>query len=123
MSDILFYLILGFLFTHELDAIQRREWRLFFFLAPFGDAVAFRLFTLLHIPLFVWIMWAAQFPTFQIGFSAFVIIHAGLHWLLRRHPHYEFNNSLSWFLIAGPVPLAVVHLAWMTTSTGAVVPG
>jgi hypothetical protein len=108
--NLLFFIIVGFIFTHELDAIERHEWRLFFFLAPFDDRTAFRLFTLLHIPLFAWILWAAQFPAFQIGFSLFVIIHAGLHWLLRRHPQYEFNNPFSWFLIAGPVPLAVVRL-------------
>lgn len=117
-APILFYVILGFLFTHELDAIQRHEWRLFFFLAPFGDVTAFRLFTLLHIPLFAWIIRAAQFPAFQMGFSIFVIVHAGLHWLMRRHPHYEFNNALSWFLIAGPVPLAVLHLGIQVAGWG-----
>jgi hypothetical protein len=110
LAALLFPLIVGFIATHELDAIARHEWRLFFFLSPFDDVMAFRIFTLLHIPLFAWILWAAQFPAFQIGFSSFVIIHAGLHWLLRHHPRYVFNNPFSWFLIAGPVPLCAVHL-------------
>jgi len=43
-----FYVSMGFMATHELDAIQRREWRLLFLGAPLDDVTAFRLFTVLR---------------------------------------------------------------------------
>jgi surface polysaccharide O-acyltransferase-like enzyme len=117
LSAPLFVLMMGFIATHELDAIARHEWRLFFFLAPFDDTTAFRIFTVIHIPLFAWIVWAAPFQAFQIDFTSFVIIHAGLHWLMRHHPRYEFNNAFSWFLIAGPVPLCIVLLGLLLNAS------
>ena len=51
MIDLIFYLGIACLFTHELDAIQRHEWRIFPFLRKLKDETAFYIFTLLHIPL------------------------------------------------------------------------
>lgn len=105
-----FYVSMAFMATHELDATQRREWRLLFLGAPLDDVTAFRLFTVLHVPLFAWIIWAASSPTFQTGFSLFAVIHAGVHWLVRRHPRNEMNNPFSWFLIGGAALCGAVYL-------------
>jgi len=48
---------------------------------------------------------------FQLALSAFAIVHAGLHWLLRRHPLCEFNNALAWGLILGTAAAGTVYLA------------
>lgn len=113
-ATLLFYVCMGFMATHELDAIQRREWRLLFLGAPLDDETAFHLFTVLHVPLFAWIMWAAPSPTFQTGFSLFAVIHAGVHWVVRRHPRNELNNPFSWFLIGGAALCGAAYL-WMVT--------
>jgi hypothetical protein len=47
-----FYLGLGLLFTHELDAIVQGEWRLLYVLRSLPDEQAMPLFVALHVPLF-----------------------------------------------------------------------
>ena len=113
VAHTLFMVNVAWLFAHEMDAILRHEWRLFFFLKPFSDVAAYRLFTALHIPLFVLILSQLQVSQLQVIFDAFLVIHAGLHVLFRNHPQYEFNNWFSNMWIFGAVPLAVLHLVLM----------
>ena len=106
MTDLFFYLALSLLITHELVAVRRHEWRLLPILCMLPDSAGFAWFTVLHVPLFALFFWwmggeAATRLVFQMALAAFTIVHAGLHWLLRRHPLYEFNNPLSWSLIGG----------------------
>jgi hypothetical protein len=108
--DLLFLLVVAWIFAHELDAVQKHEWRILPILSSLNDLLAYRLFVLLHIPLLVWIVWSAPNPMFQVMFDLFVIVHGGLHWLLRKHPKYEFHDPLSYLLIFGAVPLAALHL-------------
>jgi hypothetical protein len=112
--EIVFAVNVAWLATHELDAIQRHEWRIFQTFTPFmdrlSDARMYQLFTAAHIPVFAALIWAGQYEAFQIGFDVFLVGHIGLHWLFRDHPHNEFNNWFSQFLIIGVAPLAVLHL-------------
>lgn len=116
MAEILFYLTLALLTTHELDAVQRREWRLLPVLRRLPDDAGFAWFTALHVPLFVaffWLMGSAPAEVhmmFQTALAAFAVVHAGLHWLLRKHPRYEFNNPLSWSLILGAAIAGAAYL-------------
>lgn len=98
--------------AHELDAIQQEEWR--FFNLPFAldDELAYRIFTLLHVPLFIIMMLMLENLTFQIGFNIFLIAHALLHWILRQHPQVNFDSDLSRLLIFAPVPTAILQLVW-----------
>jgi hypothetical protein len=95
---------------HELDAIQQEEWRFFFAALPVSDQTAYRLFTALHVPLLVFILWQMPSVRFQIGFDLFTIIHAGLHWGLRHHPQIRFNNWFSRLWIFGAAVLGAIHL-------------
>lgn len=102
MRDLSFYLFWALFLTHELDAIRRHEWRIFPILRTWhNDELAYRWFTLLHIPLFILILWLNAHPTesvklgFQLTLAAFGLVHAGLHRLLAAHPANEFNNPLS----------------------------
>ena len=108
--ELLFITNLAFIFTHELDAIRRHEWRFFFSSTPLSDQAAYRLFTALHIPLFIFIIWNLQSFWFQAGFDIFLIIHAGLHWVLRNHPHVKFNNWFSQLWINGGALFGAIHL-------------
>ena len=46
----LYYLGIAHLLTHEMDAVKHAEWRLLFGLRALGDAVAYPIFLLLHVP-------------------------------------------------------------------------
>lgn len=107
---LIFLVNIAWIMAHELDAIRQEEWR--FFNLPFAleDEFAYRIFTLLHVPLFVGLMFAIPNPVFQIGFNIFVIAHAIVHWLLRHHPQVNFDNGFSRLLIFAPVPTSILHL-------------
>lgn len=110
-SQFLFLTVLSFLFVHELDAIRQHEWRFFFAPVPVRDATAYRLFTGLHAPLFIVILWFFQSPVFQLGMDAFVILHGFVHHLLRNHPLIAFESWFSRLWIYGGAALAALHLA------------
>lgn len=112
MDTLMFFMTIAMLVTHELDAIYRHEWRIFFGRFYLSDENAYRLFTALHIPLFAWIVWQAgqdNLP-FQIGLDLFAIIHVGLHYIFRNHPAYEFNNWFSNAIIWGAGLCGLLHL-------------
>lgn len=115
MMKLIFLMNVAWIMAHELDAIRQEEWR--FFNLPFAldDELAYRIFTLLHLPLFIGIIFAIPNTTFQIGFNIFVVAHALLHWILRQHPQVNFNNGYSRLLIFAPVPTAILHLVWLSS--------
>lgn len=119
--NVLFFVNIAWFATHELDAIYRHEWRTFQSMTPWlgrlSDLDAYRLFTLLHIPLTLAIIWAAQYPLFQIGFDLFLIVHVGLHWLYRHHEHNEFEGWFSWALIVGAGLFGALHLVLLLTTS------
>ena len=110
LSTLLFSTVVALLFVHELDAIRQREWRFFF--APFdvSDETAYRVFTALHAPLFVAVLWALESTAFQLGFDAFAIAHGGVHAALRNHPLVAFDSRFSRTWIYGAALLGAVHL-------------
>ncbi len=121
MEQLFFVLTMAFMFTHELDAIRRHEWRIFPGANLLSDEQGFLVFILIHIPLFGLVLWASFIGVagttnvFQIAFSMFCIIHIFLHKLNENHPAYEFKNPLSQFLIwgsgfAGAAHILIVYL-------------
>ena len=52
MKNVFFYLGLGTLFTHELDAVSNHEWRVLPILRSLPEMSAMNAFVLLHIPIF-----------------------------------------------------------------------
>jgi hypothetical protein len=110
VEDLIFYSGIACLLIHELDAIQQHEWRFFFALSSINDKRAYHIFVALHLPLFVLIFWYLPSSTFQIGFDIFLMIHAGLHGLLRNHPLITFNNGFSRLWIWGGAVLGAIHL-------------
>ncbi len=114
MADLAFALMVGFLFTHELDAMRRHEWRILPLLRDLPDARGEAVFVWLHVPLFAalaWLVLKGADTAGAVAFSAFAVIHVGLHWLLRGHPGNEFANPSSWILIGGAGLSGLVHLA------------
>jgi cbb3-type cytochrome oxidase subunit 3 len=100
--DVLYYFMLTTFICHELDAMQRHEWRVLPLTRFLPDQTGRQVFLWLHLPLLFLIFWLGEVEenyAFKIGLSAFAIIHVGLHWMFRKHEKYEFNNPSSWALI------------------------
>ena len=120
MAPALHALLLGALFSDEVDAVSRREWRLYVLRAmPEDDARTW--FTLIHMPLFSAVLGGSfgirkrAGAWGRVGVAAFRILHAGLHLRLARHPRNEFRGPLSWGLIHGGAVLGAVSLLMVAT--------
>lgn len=108
MSNFFFFLALCFILVHEMDAIQRREWRIFPFMSRLNDRVGFMVFTGIHLPLYLLLFWKLFGDSMHtlplglvIGLDTFFVVHIFLHLLLYRHPKNEFTSVFSWILIIG----------------------
>jgi hypothetical protein len=107
LRDVAFYLGLGSLFTHEIDAIPNHEWRGLPLLKSMSDDTAMSVFIAAHVPLFA-IMIALVANKGErirglsrLGISAFLVVHGLLHALSEGEPTYEFSSGLSRLLIFG----------------------
>ncbi len=110
LSDLVFLLGVSCLLLHELDAIHEREWRFFFVSVPVEDETACRIFVALHLPLFYFILWNIQQVWLQIPLDVFLMIHGGLHLLLRNHRLIAFDTWFSWLWIYGGALVGLLHL-------------
>ena len=117
VAEIAFYLGIGALVTHELDAMTHHEWRLLPLLKSLEDDLGRTWFVVLHVPLFaLMIAWIAspRATTRTLArrvVCAFLVIHAGLHAWFVGHPDYSFGSWLSNALIFGGGAMGAVYLA------------
>ena len=115
MKNIVFYLGLALLFTHELDAMPNHEWRVLPLLKGLTDSVGRDTFIIAHVPLFAVVIAYVASLNMRVRSmardmaSGFLIAHALLHFAFSRHAEYEFSSSLSSVLIYGA---AVCGLAY-----------
>ncbi len=115
MRHALFLLGFALLASHEIDAALAAEWRLLFGLRSLPDGPAATAFTLLHVPLFMALLWwlfHPKPPVQRLGravFMSFLVIHAGLHARLAGHSLYGFEGWPSNLLIYGA---GAVGLLW-----------
>lgn len=113
VQDLLYYSLLGAFFTHELDAVKRHEWRVLPLLRSLPEQMGEQVFIWLHVPLFAVLLWGddgAPENAIRVGLAAFAVVHVGLHFVFRRHPAYEFNNTSSWGVILLTGLLGAVYL-------------
>jgi hypothetical protein len=102
---------LAALLLHELDAIQQEEWRFFLGWTGMSDETAYRIFVAAHLPLFVAILLLLNDPGFRLAMAAFLVLHAVVHFALRRHPLIRFNDGFSRLWIYGGAALGLAYLA------------
>lgn len=116
---VLFLFNLSLFLLHEMDAIRRSEWRLFIVLKDMEDSKAYKVFTFLHLFLYVIIL-SLLFSKYQIivfwFLDLFFIIHAILHLFFEKHPRNEFKNIFSRAIIYPIGILAVVHFLFLIKS-------
>ena len=116
MKAIVFYLGLGSLLAHELDAIPNHEWRVLPLIRALPDDMAMQVFIAAHVPLFAILvaMIASDNPRIRnnsrAAVSAFLLIHGLLHALFTGHPAYEFSSVVSNLLIFGGAVLGALYL-------------
>ena len=116
MKQWVFFLGLGALFTHELDAVANHEWRVLPLVRYLPEADGMVFFIIMHVPLFaiVTALVASPNPKTQVrsrlGVSLFLIVHGVLHALFANHPNYEFSSALSNMLIFGGSILGGIHV-------------
>ena len=115
MNDLVYYGALAFLLCHELDAVHHKEWRLLFVLRRMSDERAFLWFTGLHAPLLVLLFWSIAekgsiASTIQILIALFCMVHAGLHWRLRKKGRCPFRSPASRIWIDGSALLGGIFL-------------
>lgn len=116
MKDVAFYLGLGSLFTHELDAVPNHEWRSLPLLHGLPDDTAMVVFVAAHVPLFAVLiaLVASARPRTRtlsrLGIALFLVIHGVPHALSIGQPHYEFSSTLSNMLIFGGSAFGAVYL-------------
>ena len=116
MKNIIFYLGMGTLFTHELDAMFNHEWRILPLTSWLPEETAMLAYLFFHIPLFAGLIALVASKKDQvrvrtrIGISVFLLFHAGLHGLFSGNPASEFSSLSSSILIYGGALLGSFHL-------------
>lgn len=112
-SSLPIFLMLAFFITHEPDAVKRHEWRVLPLTSFLTESIGEQVFIWANVPLFALLFYFggldASSATAQ-GFSAFSILHIGLHIGFRNHPKYEFNTLSSWTIILGAGVFGALHL-------------
>jgi hypothetical protein len=117
LRDVVFYLGLGALFTHELDAVPNHEWRGLPLLGTLSDDTGMLVFIAAHVPLFAVMIGLVASRNERVRnlsrlvISAFLVLHASLHALSAGEPTYEFASRLSRALIFGGAALGALYLA------------
>jgi len=104
MEHFFFYLGLAFLLIHEMDAIRCEEWKIIPGLSLLNDYWGYRIFIILHIPLFFMPLFILSDINLSknliFGLSVFFIIHFLLHLLFLKHRNNKFNDWFSWIIIS-----------------------
>ncbi|MBQ4834855.1 DUF6713 family protein [Pseudoalteromonas luteoviolacea] len=116
MRDGAFYLGVGFLFTHELDAMRNNEWLVLPIVSWLPPDIAELTFVLTHIPLFAILVALIASPNDNVRFktkfwlSMFLVVHGILHVAFMGHDNYEFNSWVSDLLIFGGSLCGIVYI-------------
>jgi len=109
----IFALELALLFTHEMDAIRRQEWKMFAILKDMDDEKAYSIFTLLHIPLYMAVLLLLFSSYSNIGYyvvDIFLLAHMFVHFGFRKHPANNLRGTISKLIINCAGLLALIHL-------------
>ena len=103
---------IALILMHEMDAIRCKEWRIIPGLSYLNEKLGFKIFILVHLPIFYWALskFLKGSESFIIGFDIFLIIHLMLHIIFIFHKKNEFKDLISWSIIIGAGPCGAIDL-------------
>ena len=106
MNHLLFLLGFCFLLAHEMDAIRAEEWKMFPVLNRMEDETGYLVFTALHIPVYVLLLWGIYGGgdvnhSLVASLDIFFVVHVLLHVVFYGHPENRFRTIFSYVLIFG----------------------
>ena len=109
---VIFSINFSLLLLHEMDAIRAKEWKMFAILKDMDDHRAFKVFTILHLPLYAILLYSfiSQQVVSFIIIDVFLIFHSIIHYFFEKHPNNHFTNMYSRLLIYPMGVLGVLHL-------------
>ena len=116
MKDLIFYLGMAALFTHEIDAMPNHEWRVLPLVRMLPDEIGMFVFVIAHVPLFALLIALVASSNdrtrtkSRLIISGFLVLHGLLHALFMNHPNYEFSYMLSNTLIFGGAAFGAIYL-------------
>lgn len=117
ITEIFYILGICFLSTHELDAIQRREWKLFWILKDLKEETAYIWFLYLHIPLYFLIFFSFGDGNLNHLKSSlrnliahFLVFHLFIHLAFQSKQEYRFHGPVSNILIFGAGIMGILYL-------------
>ena len=116
MKNWVFYLGLGALITHEMDAMTHSEWRVLPLTRWLADGLGRDVFVIAHVPLYallIGLIASLHHGTrhrARFWVSVFLVVHAGLHVFFSSDPAYTFAGALSNTLIYGAAALGGLYL-------------
>jgi hypothetical protein len=94
-----------------MDAIRAKEWKMFVVLKDMDDKRAFKVFTILHLPLYAILLFS--FVNHErisyIIIDLFIILHSIAHLFFENHPNNNFKNLYSRLIIYPMGLLGVLH--------------
>jgi hypothetical protein len=98
LMNYLFLLNISLLILHEMDAIRRKEWKLFIVLKDMQEERGYLVFSLLHLPLCFIILYfimdngSPYYHVFTLVINGFLIFHGGIHLLFRNNRDNKFRG-------------------------------
>ncbi|MBC8257220.1 MAG: hypothetical protein H8E85_07935 [Candidatus Marinimicrobia bacterium] len=115
-NDLIFYIALALMFTHQFDAMRCHEWRMIPPLSGMRDSTSQRIFIMTHFPVLVLIFWIfakgsdSTIYNFQLITDIVLAGHIGKHIVLNSHIKNEFRDTLSQIIILSVSVFASMHL-------------
>lgn len=119
IGGLIFLIAFSLLAGHEMDAIARHEWRLLPGLSLLDDDPARDLFTLLHIPVYIGILWGAFFASdrarqlTRLVFCIAMMAHGAAHFILSDHVLYEFVPPVETITVYGAALAGLTYIIWI----------
>ncbi len=105
LKNYLFILNVSLLILHEMDAIRRKEWKLFIILKNMDEERGYLVFSLLHFPLCFIILYfimnnsSSYYNIFTTAVNIFLIFHGGIHLVFRNNSGNDFRGLYSYIII------------------------
>jgi len=116
LKDIVLYIGVAMLMTHELDAVMNQEWRVLPLTSWLDPEIGYEVFLWFHVPLFTLILALLSNSSERIRavtskvLAAFLIVHSVLHVAFSDHEHYEFSSLSSNLLIYGAAIYGLIYI-------------